>query len=108
MPQPHEIHTRRLGDLITYVQNIVDEVNDYLHSGNNDPQQKQILVGKQASAISALQQAMDMQKDILGQLERGEELPSRRATDPQRGKPNLTAVESQELNTIRRLAGIVS
>jgi len=108
MPEPHEIHTRRLGDLITYVQNIVDEVNDYLRSGKDDPQQKRILMGKQASAISVLQQATDMQKELMDQLSSGVSLPSRRATDPQRGKPNLTAVESQELNTIRRLAGIVS
>jgi hypothetical protein len=108
MPDPHDIHSRRLGDLITYVQTIVDEVNDYLQSGQDDPKQKQILTKKQASAISALQQAMDMQKELMGQLDRGEALPSRRATDPTRGKPNLATVEALELDTIRRLAGIES
>lgn len=94
MTQTNDLHSRRLGDLVAYVQNVVDEVNDYLRSGQNDPRQKQALMGKQAASIKALQQAMDMQKDIMDQLDRGEELPSRRATDPNRGKPNLTAVES--------------
>ena len=107
MPEPHEIHTRRLGDLIAYVQNTVDEVNEYLRSGQNDPEQRQILMRKQASSIAALQQAMDMQKELQDQLSSGITLPSRRVTDPHRGTPKLTAVE-EELDIIRRRAGIVS
>lgn len=93
---------------MTYVQNIVDEVNEYLRSGKNDPQQQQILMGKQASSISALQQAMDMQEELLGQLDAGVPIPSRRATDPERGTPNLKAVEDEVIDDIRRRAGIVS
>ena len=107
MSQPHEIHTRRLEDLITYVQNTVDEVNEYLSSGRNDPEQKKILMGKQASSISVLRRAIEMQQELLDQLSTGEPLPSRRATDPRRGTPKLTAVE-EELDIIRRRAGIVS
>ncbi len=107
MSQPHEIHTRRLEDLISYVQNTVDEVNEYLSSGRNDPEQKKILMGKQASSISVLRRAIEMQQELLDQLSTGEPLPSRRATDPHRGTPKLTAVE-EELDIIRRRAGIVS
>ncbi len=108
MSEPHEIHSRRLGDLITYVQNVVNEVNDYLSSGRNNPKEQEVLMRKQASSMSALQQAMDMQKDIADQLGSGITLPSRRATDPARGKPDLRTVEDREIINIKRLAGIES
>jgi hypothetical protein len=108
MSEPHEIHSRRLGDLINYVQNIVDEVNEYLRSGSQDPRAKEVLMKKQASSISVLRQAMEMQQELLDQLSAGEHLPSRRATDPERGTPNLRTVEDWEVIDIKRRAGIES
>jgi len=108
MSEPHEIHSRRLGDLITYVQNIVGEVNDYLSAGRYNPREQEALMKKQASSMSALRQAMDMQKELLDQLSSGVALPSRRVTDPVREKPNLRTVEDWEIIDIKRLAGIES
>ena len=108
MSEPHDIHSRRLGDLINYVKNIVDEVNEYLSSGSQDPRTRETLVRKQASSMAALQKAMDMQQELLDQLSSGVTIPSRRATDPVREKPNLRAVEDLELDDIRRRAGIES
>jgi len=108
MSEAHEIHSRRLEDLINYVQNVVDEVNEYLRSGSQDPRAKEMLMRKQASSISVFRQAMEMQQELLDQLSTGEPLPSRRATDPERGTPNLKAVEDREVTDIKRRAGIES
>ena len=107
MADPTQQHSRRVGDLIDLVQGIIDEVNEYLRTGEGGPGRKQMLMRQQAEAMAALNKAMDMQRDLLSTMvDTGEPLPTRRATDPQREKPRLRTVEDQFFADLRRRAGI--
>jgi hypothetical protein len=88
-----EEHTRRVEDFIKVVQRTVDEVNQYLQTGEGGPERKRVLMQQQTSAMNALQLAIKRQQEVLA----SGQLPGRRATD---------VAEDQEVLDIQRRAGI--
>ena len=88
-----EEHTRRVEDLIRIVQRTVDEVNQYLQTGENNPKRRNALMQQQTSAMNALQLAIKRQQEVLA----SGQLPGRRASD---------VAEDQEIVDIQRKAGI--
>jgi hypothetical protein len=88
-----EEHTRRVEDFIKVVQRTVDEVNQYLQTGEGGPERKRVLMQQQTSAMNALQLAIKRQQEVLA----SGQLPGRRATD---------VAEEKEVLDIQRRAGI--
>ena len=88
-----EEHTRRVEDFIKVVQKTVDEVNQYLQTGEGGFERRNALMKQQTAAMNALQQAMARQQEVLA----SGRLPGRRATD---------VAEDQEIIDIQRKAGI--
>jgi len=111
MDNPTVIHTRRVDDLIKVVQDITQKVDDYLNGRMNvkphDRQQIQNqLAQEQAMAVDAMNVAIQSQQSVLKGMDMGIGVPQRRATDPNRIKPNLKTVEDLDIDEIKRLSGI--
>jgi len=88
-----EEYTRRVEDLIRVVQRVVDEVNQFLQTGEGGPKRKNILIRQQTEAMNALQLAMKRQQEVLA----SGQVPGRREFD---------VAEDQEIVDIQRKAGI--
>lgn len=88
-----EEHTRRVEDLIKIVQRTVDEVNQYLQTGEGGPERRNALMQQQTSAMDALQLAIKRQQEVLA----SGRLPGRRTAD---------VAEDREIADIQRKAGI--